>query len=103
MPPTSPARRLRWMAAGWRRGTHQGRGSDPMLDMRVRWPNGARVAAALTFDFDAETLWLARDPENARRPGILSQGKYGARVGAPKILETLRDAGVPATFFIPGW
>src|SRR4051812_618269 len=91
------------MAASWRRGTHQGRGSDPMLDMRVRWPNGARVAVALTFDFDAETLWLARDRENARRPGILSQEKCGAGGGVPKILETLRDAGVPATFFIPGW
>jgi peptidoglycan/xylan/chitin deacetylase (PgdA/CDA1 family) len=75
----------------------------PAFDMRVNWPNGARVAVMLTFDFDAETLWMARDPENARRPGILSQGKYGAKVGVPKILETLEDAGVPATFFIPGW
>lgn len=74
-----------------------------MIDMRVRWPNGAQVAVALTFDFDAETLWMARDPDNIRRPGILSQGRYGARVGVPKILETLQDAGVPATFFIPGW
>ncbi|WP_431269812.1 polysaccharide deacetylase family protein [Dankookia sp. P2] len=75
----------------------------PAFDMRVNWPNGARVAVMLTFDFDAETLWMARDPENARRPGILSQGKYGAKVGVPKILETLEDAAVPATFFIPGW
>ena len=75
----------------------------PAFDMSVKWPNGARVAVMLTFDFDAETLWMARDPENARRPGILSQGKYGAKVGVPKILETLEDAGVPATFFIPGW
>ncbi len=72
-------------------------------DMRVRWPNGARIAVMLTFDFDAETLWMARDPENHRRPGILSQGKYGAKVGVPKILETLSDAELKATFFIPGW
>jgi len=71
--------------------------------MRVRWPNGARIAVMLTFDFDAETLWMARDPENHRRPGILSQGKYGAKVGVPKILETLSDAELKATFFIPGW
>jgi peptidoglycan/xylan/chitin deacetylase (PgdA/CDA1 family) len=74
-----------------------------MIDMRVKWPNGARCAVALTFDFDAETLWLSRDPSNARRPGTLSQGVYGARVGVPMILQTLADAGVPATFFIPGW
>jgi len=73
------------------------------FDMRVNWPDGARVAVMLTFDFDAETLWMARDPENHRRPGILSQGRYGAKVGVPKILETIEDAGVPATFFIPGW
>jgi peptidoglycan/xylan/chitin deacetylase (PgdA/CDA1 family) len=69
----------------------------------VTWPGGARIAVMLTFDFDAETLWLSRDPANARRPGTLSQGLYGAKVGVPKILETLKDAGVPATFFIPGW
>lgn len=74
-----------------------------MIDMRVKWPNGARCAVALTFDFDAETLWLSRDPSNARRPGTLSQGVYGARVGVPMILQTLAEAGVPATFFIPGW
>ena len=74
-----------------------------MIDMAINWPGGARVAVMLTFDFDAETLWLSRDPENAGRPGVLSQGRYGAAVGVPKILETLRDAGVPATFFVPGW
>ncbi|MCU0888263.1 MAG: polysaccharide deacetylase [Rubritepida sp.] len=73
------------------------------MDMSVKWPGGARVAVALTFDFDAETLWLSRDPANARRPGTLSQGTYGARVGVPMILRTLGEAGVPATFFIPGW
>ena len=74
-----------------------------MIDMRVNWPNGAKVAVMLTFDFDAETLWLSRDPENARRPGILSQGTYGAKVGVPMILRTLREEGVKATFFVVGW
>lgn len=69
----------------------------------VAWPDGKRVAVMLTFDFDADTLWLSRDPENALRPGTVSQGQYGAKVGVPKILETLRAAAVPATFFVPGW
>ncbi len=69
----------------------------------VAWPDGNRVAVMLSFDFDAETLWLSRDPENAKRPGTLSQGTYGAKVGVPKILETLDSLGVPATFFVPGW
>jgi len=74
-----------------------------MTDMRINWPNGARIAVMLSFDFDAETLWLSRDPANARRPGTLSQGTYGAKVGVPKILETLDEAGLKATFFVPGW
>jgi hypothetical protein len=42
-----------------------------MSDIHVDWPDGARIAVMLTFDFDAETLWLSRDPDNARRPGVL--------------------------------
>src|ERR1700759_1536637 len=73
-------------------------------DMRVKWPGGARVAVLLTFDFDAETLWTSRDPSNVDRPGTLSQGLYGAKVGVPSILQVLREmGGVPATFFVPGW
>jgi peptidoglycan/xylan/chitin deacetylase (PgdA/CDA1 family) len=97
------------MAAGSRRATRlptEKAGHDkesPMIDKKVKWPGGAQVAVMLTFDFDAETLWLARDPENARRPGTLSQGTYGAKVGVPKILEVLEDFGLKATFFVPGW
>lgn len=74
-----------------------------MIDKSVNWPGGARIAVMLTFDFDAETLWTSRDPGNARRPGILSQGVYGAKVGVPKILETLEEEELKATFFVPGW
>ncbi len=56
---------------------------------------------ALTFDFDAEEVWLTR-PENAGRPGVLSQGTYGAKVGVPLILDLLRRHGLTATFFVPG-
>lgn len=69
----------------------------------VKWPAGMRCAVMLTFDFDAESLWLARDPANAKRPGILSQGTYGAKVGVPKILELLDESGIKGTFFVPGW
>jgi len=50
-----------------------------MFDMCVKWPNGNRVAVMLTSDFDAETLWMSRDPENTKR------------------------GGVPGTFLVPGW
>ena len=66
------------------------------------WPNGARGAVAFTFDFDAEEVWIADDPENANRPGVLSQGTYGAKVAVPLILELLARHGLRQTFFIPG-
>ncbi len=73
------------------------------MDNEVRWPGGARCAVMLSFDFDAETLWLARDGANWKRPGTLSQGVYGAKVGVPKILELLDENGLKATFFVSGW
>jgi peptidoglycan/xylan/chitin deacetylase (PgdA/CDA1 family) len=69
----------------------------------LRWPGGAQCAVMLTFDFDAETLWISRDASNWKRPGTLSQGTYGARVAVPKILELLRELELRGTFFVPGW
>ena len=45
----------------------------------TNWPEGARGAVAFTFDFDAEEVWIADDPENAGRPGVLSQGTSAPR------------------------
>jgi peptidoglycan/xylan/chitin deacetylase (PgdA/CDA1 family) len=79
-------------------------GETPMIDTPIVWPDCARCAVLLTFDFDAETNWLGKDPGNANRPGVLSQGTYGAKVGVPSVLAVLRDMGrLPATFFVPGW
>jgi peptidoglycan/xylan/chitin deacetylase (PgdA/CDA1 family) len=57
---------------------------------------------AFTFDFDAEEVWIGEDPANADRPGVLSQGTYGAKVAVPLILELLDRHAIPATFFVPG-
>jgi peptidoglycan/xylan/chitin deacetylase (PgdA/CDA1 family) len=70
----------------------------------MTWPRGARCAVAFTFtfDFDAESVWAAIDPENADRPGVLSQGTYGAKVAVPLILDLLARHDVRATFFVVG-
>jgi peptidoglycan/xylan/chitin deacetylase (PgdA/CDA1 family) len=73
-----------------------------MMRAPIRWPDGRRAAASLTFDFDAETVWVGFDPANAGRPGPLSIGHYGARVGLPLILDLLRRHDVRATFFVVG-
>lgn len=64
----------------------------------LAWPDGARVAVALSFDFDAETNAL-RDSNYS--PGILSQGEYAARVAVPRILALLDKYRIPASFFVP--
>jgi peptidoglycan/xylan/chitin deacetylase (PgdA/CDA1 family) len=62
------------------------------------WPDGGRVAVALSFDFDAETNALR---DNDLMPGILSQGEYAARTAIPRILGLLDKYRIPATFFVP--
>lgn len=62
------------------------------------WPNGGRVAVALSFDFDAETNALR---DKVFSPGVFSQGEYAARVSIPRILHLLGKYNIPASFFIP--
>ena len=62
------------------------------------WPNGGRVAVALSFDMDSETGFLR---SGYLSPQPLSRGEYGPRVGVPRILKVLETHGVPASFFIP--
>lgn len=62
------------------------------------WKNGARCAVALSFDSDHETNELRDGGESI---GRMSQGQYGNRMGIPRILKTLADNDVKATFFVP--
>src|SRR5262249_52817314 len=57
-----------------------------------RWPNGARVAVALSFDMDAETGFL-RSANYSPQP--LSRGQYGPRVSVPRILALFAKHNVP--------
>jgi len=69
----------------------------------IRWPRGVRAAACLTFDLDAETAWISRDPANIDRLSVMSQGAYGPKVGVPLILDFLDRNAITSTFFVPGW
>ncbi|MFS8201452.1 polysaccharide deacetylase family protein [Streptomyces sp. CWNU-52B] len=91
-----PADSWLWTEPTWRGHVDAVRASRRLVP--DRWPGGARVAVALSFDSDHETIPL-RDGETS--PGRLAQGEYGARVGAPRILDLLARYGVPATFFMP--
>ena len=63
-----------------------------------QWPNGAKVAVALSFDVDNATVPLSRANLGSED---LSRGMYGAVDGLPRILRMLDRQKVPASFFIP--
>lgn len=75
-----------------------------MNQPRIKWPNGARCAAAITFDMDADSLIHVSKPVDGHdRLYPISMGQYGPRVAVPRILETYRRLGLKQSFFIPGW
>ncbi len=57
-----------------------------------------RHLVCLTFDFDAMSLWIARQ---MMTPTPISRGEFGV-VAAGRILSLLRRYGISATWFIPG-
>jgi peptidoglycan/xylan/chitin deacetylase (PgdA/CDA1 family) len=62
------------------------------------WPNGSRVAVALSFDIDNAAGNLARGVLSLE---ALSRGEYGAIDGVPRVLRFLDKHNIPATFFVP--
>src|SRR5918993_5878804 len=85
-----------WPEERWRRIVGQVRAGRSLKPKR--WKDGARLAVALSFDSDHETMELRNGGKSF---GRLSQGQFGARAGTPCILSMLRRHGVPATFFMP--
>lgn len=69
----------------------------------IAWPGGARAAAALTFDLDAEAVMLSTDPGSADRLMVMTHQAYGPLTGVPRLLELLRRQALRATFFVPGY
>ena len=65
-----------------------------------QWPNGARVAVSLSFDFDTEPVWLGFKKQQS--PSYMSRGEYGARAGMPRILAMLDKYKIPATLLYSG-
>ena len=85
-----------WDEATWRGKVDKVRAGRSLKPKT--WKNGARCAVALSFDSDHETNELRDGCESIGRQ---SWGQYGNRRGVPRILETLKAADVPATFFVP--
>src|ERR1700749_1926281 len=63
------------------------------------WPNGAKVAVALSFDDDTEAPLLRDGTTSAT---TLSASDFGAESGTPRILKMLDQYQIPSTFFCDG-
>lgn len=85
-----------WTEAEWRAPIEAVRAGRRLAP--AEWPGGNRVAVALSFDFDNETVSLR---DNNTSASVLSRGQYGSRAGLPRVLDLLRKHEIPASFFIP--
>jgi peptidoglycan/xylan/chitin deacetylase (PgdA/CDA1 family) len=68
--------------------------------MRTDWPADAAVAVSLTFDVDCESAAVGRGEQH--KLTTLSEGRFGAVRGVPRVLEILEGHDVKGTFYIPG-
>ena len=86
------------------RGRAKQHGREVMISNPVPWPDGARCAAAITLDMDADSLvHLAHPKDSISRVSAISMLRYGPEVAIPRILETYRRFGLRQTFFVPAW
>ncbi|MEO0384287.1 MAG: polysaccharide deacetylase [Pseudomonadota bacterium] len=75
-----------------------------MLQRPVPWPNGAKVACAITLDMDADSLVHIHHGQNAlTKLCTTSMLQYGPKVAIPRILDTFERYGMKQSFFIPAW
>jgi peptidoglycan/xylan/chitin deacetylase (PgdA/CDA1 family) len=86
----------RWEEPRWRGIVDKVRAGRSLKP--AAWPNGARVAVALSFDSDHESTTLRWGDSS---PGRLSQGQYGARAAIPRIRRLLARHDIRASFFVP--
>ena len=62
----------------------------------------AGAQLALTFDVDAESIWLGASPGYEGRLSTLSEARYGVGRGLERILALLERHRATATFYVPG-
>lgn len=75
-----------------------------MIQNPIPWPNGAKCAACLTFDMDADSLIHVDYPTDGHnRVSAISMLRYGPTVAVPRITATYQKLGIRQTFFVPAW
>ena len=74
-----------------------------MIENPVPWPNGAKCAAAFTFDIDTDSfLHLMYGDAMPDKVAATSWVRYD-EIAVPRILAIFREFGLKQTFFYPAW
>jgi peptidoglycan/xylan/chitin deacetylase (PgdA/CDA1 family) len=74
-----------------------------MHDNPPPWPNGARCAAAATFDIDTDSLAHLFLKERVPDMVALTSWLRYDEIAVPRILDLFRRLGLKQTFFYPAW
>ncbi|MBW2577339.1 MAG: polysaccharide deacetylase [Deltaproteobacteria bacterium] len=74
-----------------------------MIENPVPWPNGARVAVAITFDIDADSILHLDHPKHSHQMVAAQSLLRYDRIAVKRILELYRRFGLKQTFFFPAW
>jgi hypothetical protein len=74
-----------------------------LIENPVPWPNGAKVAVAITFDIDIDSiLHLAHRDTSHKLINAQSLLRYD-RISVRRIVDMYRHFGLRQTFFFPAW
>ena len=74
-----------------------------MIENPVPWPNGCRVACAITFDIDTDSILHLEHRENAiGLTATMSWLKYD-EIAVPRLVKMYAEYGIKQTFFYPAW
>jgi len=76
--------------------------SDAPSDLGIAWPAGKRAAAIISVIFDDGMDAVAKAPDLAMRAKSHSVWLYGARRGVERLCRAFEDAGIRASWFVPG-
>jgi len=69
--------------------------------MGSKWPDGFQCAVTLTFDLDAEYVFMGTNPDVAKMPRVLTQGDYVWRAGIiERILDLLDNHDLKSTWYV---
>ena len=79
-------------------------GKFTMIENPVPWPNGARCAAAFTWDMDADSILHLAHPDDAdTRVSAMTDLRYGPEIAVPRICRMFESYDIKLSFFVPAW